>query len=95
VTEWDPPKRLAFTWSPGGGPVTSIGVDFEDSEGQTRVVLTHAGWEAYGDKAPERRAGYDGDYIEHHGDPVADGEMTVAELLTAEVHTTSRRTSVR
>jgi hypothetical protein len=25
-------------------------------------------------------------YIEHHGDPVADGEMTVAELLTAEVH---------
>jgi uncharacterized protein YndB with AHSA1/START domain len=61
VTEWDPPRRLAFSWAPGGGPETSIGIDFEDSGGQTRVVLTHSGWEAFGDTAPDRRANYDGD----------------------------------
>ena len=59
VTEWDPPRRLAFTWSPGGGPETSVAVDFEGSAGQTRVVLTHEGWEAYGEAATERRTSYD------------------------------------
>ncbi len=61
VTEWDPPHRLAFTWAPGGGPETSIGIDFEDSGDQTRVVLTHSGWEVFGDTAPDRRANYDSD----------------------------------
>jgi uncharacterized protein YndB with AHSA1/START domain len=61
VTEWDPPHRLAFTWAPGGGPETSIGIDFEDSDGQTRVVLTHSGWEVFGEDAPGRRANYDSD----------------------------------
>lgn len=62
VTEWEPPSRLAFTWSPGGGPVTAIRVDFEESGGGTRVVLTHTGWEVYGDAAPERRTGYSGEF---------------------------------
>jgi uncharacterized protein YndB with AHSA1/START domain len=62
VTEWDPPNRLALTWSPTGGPETSIEVDFEASGGQTRIVLTHAGWEAYGDRAAAFRDGYEGEY---------------------------------
>ncbi|MDX6307000.1 MAG: hypothetical protein QOI06_46 [Nocardioidaceae bacterium] len=62
VTEWDPPRRLALTWSPSGGPVTSVLVDFEPSDNQTRVVLTHVGWEAYGDLAADHRDGYDGEH---------------------------------
>src|SRR4051794_3853426 len=45
VTEWAPPRRLALTWAPTGGPVTSVSVEFEGSDGQTRVVLCHDGWE--------------------------------------------------
>lgn len=61
VTEWDPPRSLALTWSPSGGPVTSVRVDFEPSDDQTRVVLTHVGWEAYGDLAADYRDDYDGE----------------------------------
>ena len=61
VTEWEPPTRLAFTWSPSGGPETSIEIDFEAAGSQTRVVLTHLGWEAYGDVAADYRGSYDGE----------------------------------
>src|SRR4051794_7694260 len=33
VTEWDPPRRVAFSWAPGGGPATAIEVDFEAGDG--------------------------------------------------------------
>lgn len=51
VTGWEPPGRLAFDWRPSGGPTTQVVVDFEPVDGGTRVVLTHSGWEAYGDGA--------------------------------------------
>lgn len=42
-------------WGTVTGPVTSIGIDFEESDGQTRVVLTHDGREANGERAPDVR----------------------------------------
>ena len=60
VTEWEPPRRIAFTWHPGGGPETTVAVDFEEAAEHTRVVLTHTGWEAYGDAAVGARDSYDG-----------------------------------
>ncbi len=62
VTEWDPPRRLALSWAPSGGPATSVVIDFEDAGGQTRVVLTHTGWEALGVRADESRTSYGGDH---------------------------------
>lgn len=61
VTAWDPPRRLAFTWHPGGEPddATSVTVDFFPDEDGTRVELTHTGWETYGDKAADIRGAYD------------------------------------
>jgi uncharacterized protein YndB with AHSA1/START domain len=61
VVEWDPPRRLSLTWSPSQGPESRVSVDFEDSGDQTRVVLTHDGWEAYGDRAAEYRDNYAGE----------------------------------
>ena len=60
VAEWSPPRRLAFDWHPGGGPTSQIAVDFEDVVDGTRVVLTHTGWEAYGDRAQSVRDNYEG-----------------------------------
>lgn len=41
-TEIDPPTRLAFTWQWDYDPTpTQIELDFEESDGGTRVVLTH------------------------------------------------------
>ena len=62
VTEWSPPTRLAFTWAPSGGPETEIAVDFEEVADGTRVVLTHTGWERYGESAPGVRTSYDGEH---------------------------------
>lgn len=62
VTEWDPPRRLALTWLPYDGPVTTVTVDFEPSGGQTRVILTHDGWEAFEEAAETARESYDREF---------------------------------
>jgi uncharacterized protein YndB with AHSA1/START domain len=60
VAEWDPPRRVAFTWHPGrdDGVHTLVEVDFRADEDGTRVELVHTGWEIYGDEAAKRRAAY-------------------------------------
>ncbi len=55
VTEWRPGERLAMDWRfPSFGPadVTSLEVDFVAVEGETRVTVTHMGW----DGIPARHA---------------------------------------
>jgi len=60
VTAWEPPRRVAFTWHPGGQPAeaTTIDVAFEPVAGGTRLVLVHAHWEALGAAAKIARRGY-------------------------------------
>jgi uncharacterized protein YndB with AHSA1/START domain len=61
VTEWDPPRRVAFTWHPGR-PVDSrqeVEVTFQPAGQGSRVDLVHSGWEHLGEQAVGMRAGYD------------------------------------
>lgn len=46
ITEWDPPRRLAFTWHPDPrrDDDQSVTVDFLVEAGGTRVTLTHHNW---------------------------------------------------
>ncbi len=47
VTEWSPPRRLAFEWravSFQPGDTTTVEVDFEPTPSGTRVTVTHRGW---------------------------------------------------
>lgn len=56
VTQWKPGQRLAFTWHLDRAPATAQLVDvvFAAQGGQTRVTLTHAGWERRDDGAKAR-----------------------------------------
>jgi uncharacterized protein YndB with AHSA1/START domain len=62
VLAWEPPRRFAVTWHPGrpGGPHSVVEVEFRPDRDGTRVELTHSGWEAYGERAAELRAAYEG-----------------------------------
>jgi uncharacterized protein YndB with AHSA1/START domain len=62
VLAWEPPRRFAVTWHPGrsGGPQSVVSVEFRADEDGTRVELTHSGWEAFGDRAAQARAAYEG-----------------------------------
>jgi len=61
VLEWEPSRRVAFTWKPNltDGPHTLVEISFSPAGAGTRVELTHSGWEAFDGSAEERRAGYD------------------------------------
>ena len=68
VLEWDPPERVAFSWqiSPDRKPepdtsrASEVDLRFlEDTPGETRVELTHDGFERHGAGAHEYRAGMD------------------------------------
>ncbi len=61
VTEWDPPRRVAFTWHPGR-PVDArqlVEVTFQPAGQGSRVDLVHSGWEHLGETAARIRANYD------------------------------------
>ena len=52
VRLWDPPRRVAFTWHPGHASekAQDVEVTFTPEAGQTRVQLTHTGFERLGKK---------------------------------------------
>ena len=60
VTEWDPPRRVAFTWHPGREPESAqhVVVTFASTGEGTEETLVHGGWEKFGDGAAEAREGY-------------------------------------
>ncbi len=65
VTEWEPPRRLAFTWHPGRSRESrqEVEVTFTAAAGGTRVRLVHSGWEriaVIGEDPGEVRSQYDG-----------------------------------
>jgi uncharacterized protein YndB with AHSA1/START domain len=61
VLVWQPPHRLSITFHPGREVGTRVDVEFTSAGEGTRVVLTHHGWEALGDRAAQIRAGYASD----------------------------------
>jgi uncharacterized protein YndB with AHSA1/START domain len=60
VTEWDPPRGIAFTWHPGRPADTGqeVAVTFQPERGGTRVDLVHSGWERLGESGAAMRTGY-------------------------------------
>jgi uncharacterized protein YndB with AHSA1/START domain len=63
VLSWDPPSQLSFSWHPGqpDSERTQVTVAFRAEGDGTRVDLEHVGWEIFGGKADETRAGYAND----------------------------------
>ena len=61
VLAWDPPRRLVLSWHPNPAPTAAsrVEVRFLPVLVGTEVHLTHTGWEEFGDRAAELRAGYD------------------------------------
>jgi uncharacterized protein YndB with AHSA1/START domain len=56
ITQWDPPRRLAHSWHPGGhaADATTVELTFRAVGGnRTRLDLVHGGWPA---SAADRRA---------------------------------------
>lgn len=49
VTEWDPPRHLAFTWQ--SDPEQVVEVTFRTDADGTRVTLIHSGWQYAGIQA--------------------------------------------
>ncbi|MGH7537785.1 MAG: SRPBCC domain-containing protein [Gemmatimonadales bacterium] len=60
VLEWDPPRRVRFTFHPSREPATAqeVEVRFEPEGGGTRLVLTATKWENWGRGARAARRGY-------------------------------------
>lgn len=67
VTDWDPPRRLRYTWHIATDPAdaTDVQILFTEIEGAaTRVEIEHRGWERLGSRGPGWRetnqVGWDG-----------------------------------
>ncbi len=60
ILEWDPPKRLKFTFHAGRAPETAqeVEVRFVPDGTGTRVELVATKWENWGPGAPRARRGY-------------------------------------
>ena len=61
VEQWDPPRRLVFTWQVklAPGETQRVAVTFTPAAAGTRVELVHSGWEALGEAAAAKRDSYD------------------------------------
>lgn len=83
VTAWERPSRLAFTWRQATfapDQVTSVEVVFEPAGAETRVTVTHRGW----DTIPQ-------DHVARHGFPLQATQMRLAELWRAQLAAISRQ----
>jgi len=66
VTRYEPFSAITLDWHIGlpAENASAVEVKFTPlNNGHTQVVLTHSRWEAFGDKAEEMRAGYDGGWV--------------------------------
>ncbi len=68
---WDPPQRLVFSWrqasfSPDQN--TLVEVRFEAVEAQTRVTVTHSGWDSVSATHVARHGFPDGIFMRRHGE---------------------------
>jgi len=62
VLDWDPGRRVRFTWHPGKDAAAALEVDvtFHPAGAMTRVRLVHSGWGRLGKQAASARANYAG-----------------------------------
>ena len=65
MLDWDPPRRLRFSWHPGHDcsrtqvhEATEVEVSFTREGDSTRVELVHRGWERLGERALPSRESY-------------------------------------
>jgi len=66
VNSYDPNAAFSLNWHIGlpAESASLVGVTFTAIEDdKTRVELTHSNWEAFGDKAADMRAGYEGGWV--------------------------------
>lgn len=66
VTRYNPPNDIRLDWHIGmsSESPSEVTVAFTDlGNGKTKVELTHAKWESFGDKANDMRNGYEGGWI--------------------------------
>jgi len=61
VLEWEPPRRVKFTWHPSRDAATAQDVElvFHPEGSGTRLELTSSNWENWGAGAKGARRGYD------------------------------------
>lgn len=60
ITEWNPPRRVRFTWHPSREERTAqdVTVEFRSDGTDTNVILTADGWERWGAGAAKARNMY-------------------------------------
>lgn len=60
ILEWDPPRKVRFTWHPGrdAAGAQEVEVTFLSTGESTEVTLVHGGWGASGEDR-ERRGRYE------------------------------------
>lgn len=83
VTAWERPTRLAFTWRQATfalDQVTNVEVLFEPVGDETRVTVTHRGW----DTIPQ-------DHVARHGFPLQATQMHLAGLWRAQLDAINRQ----
>jgi uncharacterized protein YndB with AHSA1/START domain len=63
---WDPPKRMVFTWHPGMAEdiAQNVEIAFAVEGKNTRVTLTHTGWERLGADADQAWKSYNNGWEE-------------------------------
>ena len=57
ILEWDPPRKVRFTWHPGRPPTTAdeVEVTFLSTGESTEVTLVHTGWTPTAESRQRRR----------------------------------------
>jgi len=71
ITVWEPGKRLAFTWRQASfapGQDTLVEVCFEATGAQTRVTVTHAGWDSVPQQHVARHGFPDAIFLQRHAE---------------------------
>jgi uncharacterized protein YndB with AHSA1/START domain len=61
ITEWDPPRRVTFTWHVGRDPTqaSEVTIRVMPAESGCLVELAHSKWESLGAEAAKIREGYE------------------------------------
>ncbi|MFZ5896624.1 MAG: SRPBCC domain-containing protein [Myxococcota bacterium] len=70
ITEWDPPRRLAFEWRGinfKAGESTLVEVSFDSMGEGTKVTLRHSGWSRLPDDHPVRHGRLGPEFIREMG----------------------------
>ena len=71
VTGWEPGVRLALTWRQATfapGQLTHVEVIFEAVGAETRVTVTHTGWDSIPQGHVARHSFPDGVFLRRHGE---------------------------